>query len=165
MSGRHLAAASDAAIVSCDIVRHSSAEFEQQISRVAALNAIVAEVIQTCGEETVWASGGDGGHVLFRQAGWHSHAIELIARLRQWSIESQVPLRVPFSATLTLLHSTKSSSSASSWNAGITRLSAGMATTAIQCLSSFEVKWESIILLVKDRTGTPSLCLLSARER
>jgi hypothetical protein len=90
-----LDSAYDAAIVSFDIVSHSSADGESQLSRVVAINHIVAQTIDSCGNErVVWASGGDGGHVVFRQAGWVRSAIDLIARLRQWSSEAQVPLRV-----------------------------------------------------------------------
>ena len=85
----------DVAIVSCDIIGHSSADLQQQIARIAAINTIVAQVIDACGDEhVVWASGGDGGHTLFRQAEWCEYAIDLIARLRQWSAEAEVPLRV-----------------------------------------------------------------------
>lgn len=85
----------DAAIVSCDIVGHSSADLQHQLSRVVAINNIVARAIGACdGEDVVWASGGDGGHVVFRQVDWCGHAVELIVRLRHWSAEVQVPLRV-----------------------------------------------------------------------
>jgi hypothetical protein len=68
---------------------------QSQLSQVAAINDIVGEVIAACGPgDVVWASGGDGGHVAFRQAEWRAFAIDLIGRLRRWSQEMHVPLRV-----------------------------------------------------------------------
>jgi hypothetical protein len=85
----------DVAIVSCDIIGHSSADMQHQLSRVIAINNIVAQMIAVCGDEdVVWASGGDGGHVAFRQAEWCGYAIDLITQLRHWSAEARVPLRV-----------------------------------------------------------------------
>jgi hypothetical protein len=89
------AQARDVAIVSCDIVGHSLDDMQHQLAQIADINNIVASVIDACSEEdVVWASGGDGGHVVFRQLEWHKFAIDLIARLRHWSAEARVPLRV-----------------------------------------------------------------------
>lgn len=91
----HLPAAYGVAIVSCDIVGHSSSEKDVQAARIVAINHSVAQVIEVSESGSViWASGGDGGHVVFRRDGWHSSAAELISRLRQWSTDEGVPLRV-----------------------------------------------------------------------
>ena len=90
-----LLAARGVAIVSCDIVGHSSSEEHVQAARVVAINRLVAQVIEVSEDgAVVWASGGDGGHVVFRQSDWYFLATELIAWLRQWSIDEGVPLRV-----------------------------------------------------------------------
>jgi Cyclic nucleotide-binding domain/TIR domain len=66
-----------------------------QLSQIVAINSIVAEVIDACGpDDVVWASGGDGGHVVFRQADGLAFAVDLIVRLRGWSAQAHVPLRV-----------------------------------------------------------------------
>jgi class 3 adenylate cyclase len=89
------AATSDVAIVSCDIVGHSSASLRDQLARVIALNKIVADLIEAHGDNQItWASGGDGGHVMLGQPTWCTDAIDLIARFRHWSAESRTPLRV-----------------------------------------------------------------------
>jgi hypothetical protein len=85
----------NAGIVSCDIVGHSSTNTGQQLYRVAAINEIVAATIEGWPAGTVvWASGGDGGHVLFLNRWWQQHAIDLILALRDWSDTQGVPLRV-----------------------------------------------------------------------
>lgn len=82
-------------IVSCDVIRHSSADEHDQLARVTAINNMVAEAIAGCAEgDVVWASGGDGGHVLFRQAAWEQAALELAFRFRVWSLSEGVPLRI-----------------------------------------------------------------------
>jgi CRP-like cAMP-binding protein len=88
--------AEQAAIVSCDIVGHSTEEkLKIQVERVAAINTIVAETIKDGPDGTVvWTSGGDGGHVILRRTDWRRPAVALINRLRTWSRESDVPLRV-----------------------------------------------------------------------
>jgi CRP-like cAMP-binding protein len=83
-------------IVSCDIVGHSAVrDHGVQATRVAAINAIVADTISELGAvAAVWASGGDGGHLILRTGGWHRPALDLIARLRRWSAAESVQLRV-----------------------------------------------------------------------
>jgi hypothetical protein len=82
-------------IVSCDIVGHSAADVSRQLSRVAELNEIVASTIATSpAGQVVWASGGDGGHVLFLQKSWQQPALDLILALRTWSDVNDVPLRI-----------------------------------------------------------------------
>ncbi|MEV6241771.1 cyclic nucleotide-binding domain-containing protein [Lentzea sp. NPDC051838] len=76
-------------IVSCDIVGHSAADIDVQVARVAAINAIV----DACAD-VVWASGGDGGHVLFQQEEWEQPALDLAFALRAWSLDERVPLRI-----------------------------------------------------------------------
>jgi class 3 adenylate cyclase len=85
----------DVTIVSCDIVGHSLADTRSQLAHIVAINDIVGEVIAACGpNDTVWASGGDGGHVVFRQADGPARAVDLITRLRDWSSQARVPLRI-----------------------------------------------------------------------
>ncbi|MEV6345670.1 cyclic nucleotide-binding domain-containing protein [Actinoplanes sp. NPDC051851] len=84
------------AIVSCDIVSHSAeSDIDVQTQRVTAINRIVTAAIAGAGAgHAVWASGGDGGHVIFRGDGWPAHALALVAALRGWSASEKVPLRV-----------------------------------------------------------------------
>jgi hypothetical protein len=86
----------EVAIVSCDIVGHSAvSDHQRQVSRVAAINAIIADTIADLGARAaIWASGGDGGHLVLRGEKWHAPALDLIARLRAWSARESVPLRV-----------------------------------------------------------------------
>jgi len=82
-------------IVSCDILGHKTAEDADQIRRVAAINEIVAGVIGDCAPgDVVWSSGGDGGHVVFRQESWQQVAIGLMRDLFLWSREERVTLRI-----------------------------------------------------------------------
>ncbi len=84
-----------AGIVSCDIVGHSATDVASQLARVAAINGLVADAIDTCPPGTVvWASGGDGGHVLFLQESWRQPALDLILALRRWSATYDAPLRI-----------------------------------------------------------------------
>jgi hypothetical protein len=84
------------AIVSCDIVGHSSeSDLQVQFARVQAINGIIAAAIEDLGADSVvWASGGDGGHIIFRDMRWHQPALDLIAVLRRWAAAERVPLRV-----------------------------------------------------------------------
>jgi class 3 adenylate cyclase len=84
------------AIVSCDIIGHSAEEdINVQVERVAAVNRIASAVIDRLGaDNAVWASGGDGGHVILRGAGWQDPALALVMALREWSAAERVPLRV-----------------------------------------------------------------------
>lgn len=85
----------DVAIVSCDIEGHSATSTRDQVARVAGINDIVAEIINSGSTgDVVWSSGGDGGHVVFRRAGWQQSAVELLLRLRQWSAANNIPLRM-----------------------------------------------------------------------
>jgi CRP-like cAMP-binding protein len=86
---------SDALIVSCDIVGHSGvAEHSIQVSREQGLNAVVHEAMaKPALRGAVWASGGDGGHVLIPGAAL-ADAIDLAAALRAWALREHVPLRV-----------------------------------------------------------------------
>lgn len=84
------------AVVSCDIVGHSSVrDLVVQLEQIGGINKLVEATIGSCpAEDVVWASGGDGGHVVFRGPGWHRHALALIGALRGWSRVKDVPLRV-----------------------------------------------------------------------
>jgi hypothetical protein len=82
-------------IVSCDIVGHSLTDERDQVARVLKINSLVADTIARCPDgDVVWASGGDGGHVLFRQEAWEQPAVELAFGLRAWSSAEHVPLRI-----------------------------------------------------------------------
>ncbi|MEO3830124.1 TIR domain-containing protein [Actinomadura sp. B10D3] len=84
-----------AALVSCDIVGHSATSPRDQVARVAGINSIVAETINIWSpSDVVWSSGGDGGHVVFRRDTWRQSAISLLLRLRRWSADEGIPLRV-----------------------------------------------------------------------
>ncbi len=86
----------EVAIVSCDIVGHSAVRDQSlQVARVAAINAIIAETIAECGPDAaVWASGGDGGHLVLRGERWPEAALDLMQRLRSWATREAVRLRV-----------------------------------------------------------------------
>jgi class 3 adenylate cyclase len=91
----------DILVVSCDIVGHSSAEKHNQRRRVKEINAIVAASIAGYGRHRViWLSGGDGGHVVFRDLAadgggwWRAAVIDLIRRLSAWSAGEGRRLRV-----------------------------------------------------------------------
>jgi CRP-like cAMP-binding protein len=86
---------SEAAFVSCDIVGHSTTPPEEQVVRVAGINAIVAEAMREFPpDDIVWASGGDGGHVVFRMEAWQKPALALLHRLHRWSVSEGVRLRI-----------------------------------------------------------------------
>lgn len=87
----------DVLVVSCDIVGHSSEqEHEVQLSRVTGINSVVAETIEKP-VPAIWASGGDGGHVIFPDGDGASAAqaaLDLIHRFLEWSAKDKVGLRV-----------------------------------------------------------------------
>src|SRR4051794_33608684 len=80
-------------IVACDIVGHSRSPHVLQRERIGAINSIVREALSGTNDEVVWASGGDGGHVLF-EGNAAAQAIKLTRELRQWALDSDVPLRI-----------------------------------------------------------------------
>jgi hypothetical protein len=82
--------------VSCDIVAHSAeADVDVQRNRVVSINQIIAAILKKVREnEIIWMSRGDGGHLAFPVDGQIQLAIELITKLRIWSKESNVPLRI-----------------------------------------------------------------------
>jgi CRP-like cAMP-binding protein len=83
------------AVVSCDIVGHSTANGVDQVDRVQAINDIVFKVIRRAPpNQVVWSSGGDGGHVVFRGEHWQPDAIRLVWELLSWSREKDVKLRI-----------------------------------------------------------------------
>jgi len=83
--------------VSCDIVAHSAEpSVDIQVERVEGINQAIGAILGRYeGENLVWASGGDGGHVAI-PIGQRAPeiALDLVRALRQWSIEKTVPLRV-----------------------------------------------------------------------
>ena len=82
-------------VVSCDILGHSSADSQRQVASVAAINKIVADMIDSCElGDVVWSSGGDGGHVVFRQKAWQQRAVDLVLDLHRWSQLEGVSLRI-----------------------------------------------------------------------
>jgi CRP-like cAMP-binding protein len=82
--------------VSCDVVGHSAVQdLAIQRRRLAELNGLIREAIQRNGESnTVWASGGDGGHLAFCQQGWQQSAIDYLTQLRRWSEAEEIGLRI-----------------------------------------------------------------------
>ncbi|MCE6997883.1 TIR domain-containing protein [Saccharothrix sp. S26] len=85
----------EVAVVSCDISGHSAANGVSQLRRVAAINRIVADAIERREPgQVVWASGGDGGHVVFFGEDWQEHAVRLMAELCSWARGERVKLRV-----------------------------------------------------------------------
>lgn len=83
------------AVVSCDIRGHSASEGRDQVLRVGKINQLVRDAIEAAPPgAVVWASGGDGGHVVFRQAEWQQPVVDLVAGLLEWSRADGVPLRV-----------------------------------------------------------------------
>jgi hypothetical protein len=82
--------------VSCDIVAHSAeASIAVQQSHVTSINEIIAEILNRSPEnKRVWASGGDGGHLAFPIDDQTSLVFELIVRLRKFSQNAAVPLRI-----------------------------------------------------------------------
>ncbi len=84
-----------AGIASCDIVGHSRvSSHEIQVARVKSINALIREALSKYPDSAVWASGGDGGHLVFLDGDWQRPALELVAKLRRWAISECVPLRV-----------------------------------------------------------------------
>jgi hypothetical protein len=85
-----------AAFISCDIVGHSAAsESQVQLDRVAGINEIIAKARRPSSpDDLLWASGGDGGHAIFRQRDWHRPAVDLVLQLRRWASSRRVPLRI-----------------------------------------------------------------------
>ncbi|MEJ2855578.1 MULTISPECIES: TIR domain-containing protein [unclassified Saccharothrix] len=83
------------AIVSCDIRRHSASDGPVQVLRVRKINQIVRDAIEAAPPGVVvWSSGGDGGHVVFRQADWQQPVVDLVAELLAWSRAEGVPLDI-----------------------------------------------------------------------
>jgi hypothetical protein len=82
--------------VSFDIDSHGAEpDLAKQVERVARLNDLVGVAI--CApeaKEPLWASGGDGGHIAFTPAGAAGTVPGLLKRLRDWSVEFDVPLRI-----------------------------------------------------------------------
>lgn len=91
------AGAETVAIVSCDILGHSTTDGTEQIRRVAAINDIVSAAIREIPpERVVWSSGGDGGHIVLRgsHADWQANAIRVAGELLTWARAERVKLRI-----------------------------------------------------------------------
>lgn len=87
--------AEEVAVVSCDILGHSNTHGVEQVRRVTAINEIVSATIRRCRpEQVVWASGGDGGHVVFRGDQWQESAVRLVWDLLTWAHAERVRLRI-----------------------------------------------------------------------
>jgi CRP-like cAMP-binding protein len=83
------------AVVSCDLLGHSTTNGADQVRRVAAINDIVHRAIRRGRPGgIVWSSGGDGGHVVFRGDVWQAEAILLILELSSWAEEENAKLRI-----------------------------------------------------------------------
>jgi hypothetical protein len=85
----------EVAVVSCDILGHSTTSGTDQLRRVGAINRIVADLIRRRGPDlVVWSSGGDGGHVVFFGDGWQPDALYLMSELYAWASDEGVALRI-----------------------------------------------------------------------
>lgn len=82
------------AIVSFDITAHATAPQAVQRERVEAIGRIVRATLARSDVESFWASGGDGGHVLFLSRAWQVAAADLLSRLWRWARTEDVPLRI-----------------------------------------------------------------------
>ena len=82
----------NAAFVSCDIVAHGEdTDHARQLNRIKSLNACVAEVCgERFGEEVIWSSGGDGGHVALFSEDKCRLALDLVSRLYAWARQSKL---------------------------------------------------------------------------
>lgn len=85
-----------AALIACDIVGHSSVKrHEVMLTRVRGINDVVARALdRQPADQALWASGGDGGYVLFLHEGWRQPLVEVLRDLRGWAEEERVPLRL-----------------------------------------------------------------------
>lgn len=79
-----------------DIVGHTvTDQHEVMLARVRGVNQLVGKLLQTRARGSVlWASGGDGGHVLFLDDDWQTPLLELLRDLRTWAEREAVPLRI-----------------------------------------------------------------------
>lgn len=84
------------AIVSCDILGHSTKDLSEQIRNVASINDIISAAIRRIPpEQVVWSSGGDGGHIVLRGSDdWQANAIRLAGELLTWARTEEVALRI-----------------------------------------------------------------------
>ncbi|MCZ6624598.1 MAG: cyclic nucleotide-binding domain-containing protein [Deltaproteobacteria bacterium] len=81
-------------IISCDLIGHGLESVQVQAAHISAINDIVRETIARSGKaNTIWASAGDGGHVVLKSDDWANEAIDLILALHGWSC-GNVPLRI-----------------------------------------------------------------------
>lgn len=84
-----------AALVACDVVGHSSVDRHAiQLARVRGINKVVKRVLARDPECALWASGGDGGHVLFLMEEWQEPALDCARELWRWAQREDVPLRI-----------------------------------------------------------------------
>lgn len=81
--------------VAFDIVRYSRRERHVQVRLVRGINQVVATIIDRQPPGSVlWASEGDGGHVLFLAEAWQYPALRLVRQLGRWAERAGVTLRV-----------------------------------------------------------------------
>lgn len=96
MNGAHSPAPLGRAVVSCDIVGHGSVDgIAAQREQLMAINAVVAPFLSDASPRpTIWASRGDGGHVVFCTEEWHKPAIALIRALSNWAKACDIGLKI-----------------------------------------------------------------------
>ena len=84
------------AFVSFDISSHSAEHnHTKQVERIASLNEIVAQIIRTPeADDPLWASGGDGGHIVFTLQGAALGIPKALQTLQCWSVDHDVALRI-----------------------------------------------------------------------
>jgi hypothetical protein len=82
--------------VSFDISSHAAVrDHGEQVRRIATLNDLVGSAIRMPENVgSLWASGGDGGHIAFTAEGAVAGVPRIIRELRKWSLELATALRV-----------------------------------------------------------------------
>ncbi len=76
-----------ALIVSCDVVGHGAdVDLQRQIARIKGLNDCIRQVCAPYfGGDAIWASGGDGGHLVLLGDAHGETALKLMATLFRWA--------------------------------------------------------------------------------
>lgn len=84
-----------AAVIGCDVVGHSGVDQRTQLRRIRGINRVVARAKRRHPDDCVlWASGGDGGHVLFLMDDWQGPALDLLRDLIRFTQRARIRLRI-----------------------------------------------------------------------
>jgi class 3 adenylate cyclase len=85
----------EASTIACDIVGYTRGGRRIQVEQVRGINQVVAAAIARQPPGSVlWASEGDGGHVLFLGELWQAPAVALLRDLLAWAERAGVTLRI-----------------------------------------------------------------------